>query len=61
MATQSAADWAIIKQHFAELRKGCHIGIIVISETGSGKSTLVNNLIGKDVAEEGYSLTSETH
>ena len=43
------------KAAFAKLRKGCHVGIIVIGETGS-----VNNLVGKNVVEEGYSLTSET-
>ena len=60
MASQSA-DWAVIKQHFAKLRKDCNVfGIIVIGETGSGKSALVNNLVGKDVVEEGNDLESKT-
>ena len=60
MASQSA-DWAVIKQHFAKLKKDCNVfGIIVIGETGSGKSTLVNNLVGEDVVKEGDGLDSET-
>ena len=61
LMAKRAADWPIIKQHLAKLKADCKVfGIIVIGETGSGKSTLVNNLVGKDVVEEGSTLRSET-
>ena len=34
--------------------------VLVIGETGSGKSTLVNNLLGKDVSPVGESVESHT-
>ena len=34
--------------------------ILVIGETGVGKSTLINNLLGEDVAKEGHTVTSAT-
>ena len=36
------------------------LSILIIGETGSGKSTLVNNLIGEDVAKIGETAQSET-
>ena len=34
--------------------------IMVVGETGSGKSCLINNLLGQDVAEEGHKVFSQT-
>ena len=60
MATRDT-DWPIITQRLAKLKTDCKVfGIIVIGETGSGKSTLVNNLIGKDVMESSDKLKSKT-
>ena len=36
------------------------LSILIIGETGSGKSTLVNNLLGEDVAKVGKTTESET-
>ena len=34
--------------------------VLLIGETGSGKSTLINNLLGAEVAPEGHTCQSET-
>ena len=51
--------WQSVSQHFAQ--KYCPIfGILVIGETGSGKSTLINNFLGREVAPVGHTMQSET-
>ena len=53
--------WKFINGVFYQLEQDCPIfGILVIGETGTGKSTLINNLLGHDVAEVGHSMESET-
>ena len=45
----------------AKLQSECpELRLLVIGETGVGKSTLINNLLGEEVADEGHSVTSET-
>ena len=43
------------------MKGDCQVfGVLVVGETGTGKSTLINNLVGKDVVEVGHTYTSET-
>ena len=58
---EEAGLWKFINGVFYQLGKDCPVfGILVIGETGTGKSTLINNLLGCEVAEVGHSMESET-
>ena len=49
------------REFLQKMRGECPVfQVLVVGETGTGKSTLINNLIGKEVAQVGHSYESET-
>ena len=57
----SEAFWASIVNLIQKLKGDCAVfGVLVVGETGTGKSTLINNLMGKKVVTEGDTLESQT-
>ena len=53
--------WKFINGVFSQMKQDCPIfGILVVGETGTGKSTLINNLLGREVAAVGHTLESQT-
>ena len=52
---------SILIELIQKMKGECPVfGILVVGETGTGKSTLVNNLVGEDIVEVGYKYDSET-
>ena len=54
-ALSQVVDWYI-----ANKEEEKSFTILIIGQTGSGKSTLVNNLLGEQVAKVGYGVKSQT-
>ena len=61
VSEECAVFWQSVKQMCDKVPTFCSIfGILVIGETGSGKSNLINSLLGRDVARVGHTMQSET-
>ena len=60
-AMTKSQDSALMQQWIKLFRSACpRLGILVVGVTGAGKSTLINILLGKEVAKVGESVHSET-
>ena len=61
MQWDSKTFWSSIIDFIQKVKGDCPVfGILVVGETGTGKSTLINNLMGEECVEEGGTLTSTT-
>ena len=49
-----------MKRYFKQFGASKEFSVLVVGETGSGKSTLINNLLGKEIAPVGHTVESST-